>query len=316
MPSITHQGLVEMFRARPTLAVDLLRDALHVDVPAVERIDAVETSLDEMVPTEHRADLVLTLRRTTRDAVAGVVIVEVQLGRDPDKPWTWPHYIAWLRARYRCPVWLLVVAPFDEIAAWAATPIELAPGMGAVTPRVLGPGMVPWVTDATTARSNPELALLSAAAHGADEKALAILDVLPVALAELPRAMLPGYLAMLYTLLAPALRKRLEELMTTAPFADAELPAFIQKILDRGHERGLKQGLKSGRKAGREEGRIEARAAALIELLELRNIPVSDEIRAEIVACRDLPTLEHWFRRAAKLKTASAVIRSRPKPAT
>lgn len=316
MPSITHQGLVEMFRARPALAIELLRDALHVDVPAVERIDAVETSLDEMVPTEHRADLVLTLRRTRRDAVSGVVIVEVQLGRDPDKPWTWPHYIAWLRARYRCPVWLLVVAPFDEIATWAATPIELAPGMGAITPRVLGPGMVPWVTDVMTARSNPELALLSAAAHGADEKALSILDVLPVALARLPRTMLPGYLAMLYTLLAPALRKRLEELMTTAPFADAELPPFIQKILDRGHERGLKQGLKAGRKAGREEGRIEARATALLELLELRNVPVSDEIRAEITACRDLPTLEHWFRRAAKLKTASAVVRSRPKPTT
>ena len=63
---------------------------------------------------------------------------------------------------------------------------------------------------------------------------------------------------------------------------------------------------------GRREGKLDARASALLELLELRGIPVSDAVRAEILACRDLPTLEHWFRRAAKLKTAAAVIRSRP----
>ena len=69
-----------------------------------------------------------------------------------------------------------------------------------------------------------------------------------------------------------------------------------------------------GKREGKREGRVEARTAALLELLELRGIPVSDAVRAEIHACRDLPTLEHWFRRAAKLKTAAAVIRSRPAP--
>ena len=65
---------------------------------------------------------------------------------------------------------------------------------------------------------------------------------------------------------------------------------------------------------GKLEGEHKARTSALLELLELRGIPVSDAVRAEIHACRDLPTLEHWFRRAAKLKTAAAVIRSRPAP--
>jgi hypothetical protein len=67
-----------------------------------------------------------------------------------------------------------------------------------------------------------------------------------------------------------------------------------------------------GELKGELKGKLNARASALLELLELRGIPVSDAVRAEILACRDLPTLEHWFRRAAKLKTAAAVIRSRP----
>jgi hypothetical protein len=63
---------------------------------------------------------------------------------------------------------------------------------------------------------------------------------------------------------------------------------------------------------GELKGELKARASSLLELLELRGIPVSDAVRAEILACRDLPTLEHWFRRATKLKTAATVIRSRP----
>ncbi len=297
MPSITHQALVEMFRSRPTLAVELLRGALHIAVPLAPVIAPVEASLDDLVPTEHRADLVLALRADDDTPAMAVVIVEVQLGRDADKPWTWPLYLAVLRERHRCPVWLLVVAPAEEIATWAASPLEFAPGNGAVTPVVLGPGMIPWVTDAAAAKANPELALLSAAAHCGDEKAAAILDALPMALAELPRDMLPGYLAMLYALLAPALRKRLEVLMTTASFADVELPPFIQKIVDK----------------GRVEGRVEDRAAAILELMELRGLSVTDTVRAEVLGCHDLPTLEHWFRRAATMKSARAVVRSRPK---
>ena len=35
---------------------------------------------------------------------------------------------------------------------------------------------------------------------------------------------------------------------------------------------------------------------------------------ALLSAMAHLPTLDHWFRRAAKLESATAVVRSRPKP--
>ena len=221
MPSISHQGLVELFRSKPRLAVDLVRDALHHAVPEASVVEVTSASVDELVPTEHRADLMVLLR--DGEPVLGVVIVEVQLGVDTDKPYTWPLYVYATRNRYRCPTWLLVVAPDAAVAAWAAEVIPSAPGPPAWCPLVLGPDETPGVTTAEEAARSPELALLGAMAHGGDERATALVDALPSALMKLPREMLPGFLAMLYKALAPALRRQLERLMTTT-FADLELP--------------------------------------------------------------------------------------------
>jgi hypothetical protein len=48
------------------------------------------------------------------------VVVEVQLRRDKNKHWTWPVYLASLRARYRCPTILLVVCLDRRTAEWCA----------------------------------------------------------------------------------------------------------------------------------------------------------------------------------------------------
>ena len=166
---------------------------------------------------------------------------------------------------------------------------------------MLGPDETPWVTTAEEAARSPELALLSAMAHGGDEHAAALVDALPSALLKLPREMLPGFLAMLYKALAPALRRQLERLMTTT-FADVDLPPFIQKIIDVGLVRG------------KAEGRAIGRAEDILALLEIRGVAAPASVRTQVMACTDLPTLDHWFRRAAKLKSAAAVVRSRPKP--
>lgn len=51
----------------------------------------------------------------------------------------------------------------------------------------------------------------------------------------------------------------------------------------------------------------------MLELLELLGLVVADSVRAEVLGCLDLPTLEHWFRRTAIMKSARAVGPSRPK---
>ena len=72
------------------------------------------------------------------------VIVEVQLNPDRDKQWTWPVYIATLRARLRCPTMLLVVCPDPAVARRCGAPINLGqPGL-TLCPLVIGPDRVRW----------------------------------------------------------------------------------------------------------------------------------------------------------------------------
>src|SRR5262249_52439870 len=113
---------------------------------------------------EYRADMVIEL---WTDQVVHGIIVEVQLSIDSRKRFTWPAYAANLRARLECPVSLLVVTPDERVAQWAAQPIHLG-GEYWFTPYVLGPGGVPQLRDDAEARANPELAVLSAMAHGCD----------------------------------------------------------------------------------------------------------------------------------------------------
>src|SRR5215472_9490028 len=95
MPSLLHEGLVNLFRNRPALAPELVREALHATLPAFESVRVADANLTELLPTERRADLVLLLEA---HEPAAALIVEVQLGVDPDKAWSWPMYVANLRA--------------------------------------------------------------------------------------------------------------------------------------------------------------------------------------------------------------------------
>jgi hypothetical protein len=102
MPSLVHDALVTLFRNRPTLAPELLRDVLHTPVPAFDCVRIGDVTLTEIVPTEYRADLVLLLEGHEAQPPRAALVVEAQLSRDPDKRWAWPVYLAGLRARLRC----------------------------------------------------------------------------------------------------------------------------------------------------------------------------------------------------------------------
>ena len=98
MPSELHEALLLLFRNRPTLAPELMRDALHVDVPAFTEARIDSADLTEVKPVEYRADLVVLLLDGV--PVYGIV-VEAQLQRDARKKFVWPVYATNLRARCR-----------------------------------------------------------------------------------------------------------------------------------------------------------------------------------------------------------------------
>src|SRR5258708_7755082 len=140
MLSAEHEALITLFRNRPSLAAELLCDALDVAVPEYREARIESGELTELMPTEYRADAVVVLAK--KDPVLAVV-VEVQRGRDAVKRWSWPVYVTSLRARLRCPAVLLVICKEARSANWCATPFEIGhPGMS-MRPSVVGQHTVP-----------------------------------------------------------------------------------------------------------------------------------------------------------------------------
>lgn len=148
-----------------------------------------------------------------RKPVCGIVM-EMQLARSTLKRYIWPAYVANLRARLKCPVALLVVTADDAVARWAARPVEMG-GLNHFTPYVVGPAGVPRVTSVTRARKNPELAVLSAMAHGRDADIEEVVKIAKAALSACRRLDSDRsnvYLDLILNALGEAARKASEQM--------------------------------------------------------------------------------------------------------
>jgi hypothetical protein len=182
---------------------------------------------------------------------------------------------------------LLVLCPDPAVATWSARPIVVtSPGLR-LTPVVLGPQQVPPVTDIAVARRHPELTLLSALAHG-DGKDPGVFAALFAALEVIDRDHAKLSLDLLVTALPAATRRWLEEMMTTAPHRIEYQSDFARRYV--------------------REGVAKGKAEALLTVLDARDIPVPDEVRAEITACTDVDKLATWIRRAAAAERIEDVL--------
>ncbi len=251
MPTLEHNGLIEMFRENPDLAPRLLATLLDMAIPPYATVGVVESSLDQMIPVEFRADLVLELR-DAQGVLVLAIILEVQRDQDPDKTFSWPVYVAVVRAKKRCPAIVLVIAPDDAVATWAAQPIDLGLGRGTLRPLVLGPAIVPEVTDPVVAERETELAVLSAVAHGNGPRGLAVVQAALGALGRLDQEHAAVYFQIIYNALREPMQKALEALVMerqtegkATPF-----PPFAQKLIERGRLDGLREGKLDGLRGG------------------------------------------------------------------
>ncbi|MEM9459540.1 MAG: hypothetical protein AAGF11_35510 [Myxococcota bacterium] len=70
---------------------------------------------------------------------------------------------------------------------------------------------------------------------------------------------------------------------------------------------GLAKGRADGLADGRVEGRVEGMAKMLEQLLDSRELELTDEMRGRIAGCKDESLLQRWFQRAITAKTLSEV---------
>ncbi|SEU21628.1 hypothetical protein [Stigmatella erecta] len=297
MASMQHEGLLLLFRHRPTLAPELLRDALGLGLPPWSEARVESAELTEVVPTEYRADLVVLL---LEGKPVFAIVVEVQLARDEDKRKTWPLYLTSLRSRVGCPTALLVIAPEASVARWCAQPIDLGHPGFVLRPLVAGPDAIPVLTDEQAARQDPELAVLSAMAHGHAEVGPAIAQTVLAAVVGLDAERVRLYVDLTLSSLNEAARHALEALMQSGHYEYQS--EFARKYLSQGREEGREEGLQEGERA------------ALFEVLDARGFAVDAETRQHILACTDPAQLKHWLRKAVTVSSVQALFEPDPPP--
>jgi hypothetical protein len=288
MPGIEHNGIVEMFRENPSLAPHFVATIFHKDVPPHATVRVGDSALDQLIPIEFRADLVLELLDDAGKIVLAIVF-EAQREKKPRKKYTWAVYWSVARAERECPAVVLVVAPDAEIATWAAEKVDLGLGLAYIQPLVLGPATLPVVTDPTAAASEVELSILSAMAHGNGPEGLAVVTAALTALGGLDQEHAAVYFQIIWSVLREPMQRALEALvMERQTEGKAQFPPFAQRIFDRGQA----------------EGRTEGEARALLTVLRGRGIPVPDAARERILAEKDPARLERWLEKAG---TSAAV---------
>ncbi|WP_437709181.1 hypothetical protein WMF45_33110 [Sorangium sp. So ce448] len=296
MPTLEHNALVEIFREHPELAPRFLATLFHVEVPPHTSVAVVESSLDQLIPVEFRADLVLELRDAS-GALALAIVLEVQRDEDPDKKFSWPTYVTVVRARKRCGTVVLVVAPDAGVATWAAENIDLGLGLGHVEPLVLGPAVVPEITDPNEAENEIELAVLSAVVHGNGPSGLNVVQAALAALGRLDQEHAAVYFQVIWNALREPMRRALEALVMERQIeGEANFPPFVQKLIDRGKLEGLR------------EGELKAKRGTLLRLLARAGIVLAECESARIQACMDITTLDRWIDNVFAAKDATEVL--------
>ncbi|MFB9236554.1 hypothetical protein ACFFWC_13500 [Plantactinospora siamensis] len=296
MPSQQHEALIELFRHRPALATELLTGPLGIPIPAYQQIHLDSGELPDLIPTEYRADAVITLLRGDHPVLS--VVIEVQLRPDGRKRRSWPVYLTTLHARSGCPVMLLVVCADGRTATWCANPITIGHPGWILTPLVVGPHRIPAVTDPVQAGDNPELAVLSALSHGAHPDRDKILHALVSGLNTIDRDHAALYADVVLAALPQAARHHLEALMISSTYEYQS--DFARRYFGQGKAEGIAE--------GRTEGKAEGEATALLAVLAARGIDVSDAARQRITGCTDTDQLETWIRRATTAASINDIL--------
>ena len=295
MPSQEHEALADLIRDRPDVVVALLRGAgvVLAEGVAARRLDPTFAGY----APDYTADAAVAIGGG--GALPGlVVVVEVQLARDEDKRYSWPVYEALARARHRAKACVLVVALDPVVARWAREPFEIGPGGSRFAPVVIGPAEVPVITDEAEAMAMPELAVLSAVAHGnRREGGLEAVVAAIGAITAGPEDRAKLYLDLILAALNEATRTATEALMLTKYEYRSD---FARRYVAEGKAEGKAEGLLEGEAIGMAE--------ALLQLAAVRGLAVSDAQRGAVLACRDVARLRRWLERVATAKEMSEAL--------
>jgi hypothetical protein len=316
MPTLEHEALVSMFRDNPPLAPQLVEMLFGVAIPTHTSVTVVEAGLDAMLPIEFRADLVLELRNELGQIVLSCIL-EVQRNIDRVKERSWPVYAAVEHSRKSCPTIVLVVAPDADVAAWASRPIDLGLGLHVMRPLVLGPRVVPVVTDPADAEKQPELAILSALAHADGPQALEVVMAALGVLGKFDQEHAGVYFHIVYNHIREPLQQAIMEFimqrqagkLPKVPPVPEKFMADFAKAYEAKFLREFEAKALSQIRESELKGLREGKRDTLLRLLTHAGIALTEDERARIHACTDVERLDQWAENVIGAKNAADVFK-------
>lgn len=297
MVTSRHETAHRIFQERPALLAPTFR-LLGVTLPEDASVEVLPPDATELKPLERRLDSVLRL--SPRDGSPPTMLaIEAQSRPDTDKAVSWAYYLAFLEAKNGCPALLVVVCQDKETAEWASGPFDLGPhdwNTLTVRPLVLGPGNVPVILDPEEAEQDLPMATFAAMTHGRSADAPAILEALAIALGRSDTASLHYYSELLETGLGniPA-RQTWRNLMKNGSYFPGRGTLVEETYLE-----------------GKAKGEAGTTAAAVLQVLRMRGVPVSAEEEARITTHADPALLNEWLNRALRIDRAEDLFADAP----
>jgi hypothetical protein len=290
MPSISHEGPLDLVRQHPEIAVDLIAGTPGIRLPRRPAVSLAPTDMSAVVPVQYLADMVVLIS----DAVTGnpvlAVIIEPQLRDSATKRYGWPVYVTTARRVAECPAAVLVVLCPD--------PAEAAKCRQLIRTGHPGFDLAPIVIDSAgppgrDGMGSPYLTVFAASMGGIDlasrSGARQVLDA--IASPEISDADRFRMTAIILTLASDAARHLLEAMMTTSEYEKT----FVERI----HDQGIAE--------GEARGEAKGKAEAVLKLLDARHLVPSSEQRQQVTSCTDALQLDRWFDRAITAGTAAEV---------
>ncbi|WP_405617972.1 hypothetical protein [Streptomyces sp. NBC_00076] len=297
MVTSAHETSHRIFQDHPEVLAPVF-EVLGLTPPAKAVIEAITPDATEIRPMERRVDTVLKVEPSEGDGF--LLAIEAQTRRAADKGVSWAYYVAYLHAKFNLPVLLLTVCRNRPTAAWAAGPFECRVGPWATQvtrPFVLGPDTVPRITDESAVARQPALATFAAIVHSEDEGIVAILELLARGMRSFDKPTAKYW--------SELLEIGLEDTPARETWRELE-KMVISYFPGRGtvFEEAYLDGEAKGKAEGEAKGKAEGEAKGVLRILELRGLPVSDEVRERITTCTDLARLDDWLDRAGTVGRA------------
>ncbi len=227
------------------------------------------------------------------------------MARDSKKRRSWPVYVTGARARYHCPATLLVLALDAAVANWCAHSIILDRNGSCINPVVIGPSQIPHITTVEQARQQPELAILSAVAHGKGSDAAEVALAGLAACDGLDTDRATRYSDFILSMLSPAAWPALESLMSTQSYQFQS--EFARKYAEQGRKEGRKEGEDAGMEVGMELGMEAGERAMFLRLLDKRFGPLDASVRARVEQA-SVSDLELWANRILTAATLEEIL--------